>query len=143
RFHAVQDHIGENRADDAALWRTRLRRKQASVFNKSSLQPLCQTACIHRDVCCHPFVTDVIEAAFDVCVEHPLWRMLSIQGITNLNDGVRSGATGPKAVGVKVGSGFGDWLQSEQAECLRGPVSHRRNPQRPFTAVWLRYVNTP
>ena len=45
-----------------------------------------------------------------------------------LCQGVRTAALPPKAVGMAVGQGFRDGIQTEQVQCLRGAIGHRGYP---------------
>jgi site-specific DNA recombinase len=62
------------RSNDAALRRARLRGEQGSVFDITGFQPFLEHHLVREDMVEHPLMADVIEAAFDVALQHPLRR---------------------------------------------------------------------
>src|SRR5262245_60144911 len=57
---------------DAALRRARFGREQVSILDVTGFQPLAKHSLVRGDMLEHPLVTDVVEAAFDVALQHPL-----------------------------------------------------------------------
>ena len=47
----------------------------------------------------------------------------------NLFEGISTAAFPPKAIGMAVGLRFRDGIETQQVECLHGPVGHRGNPE--------------
>jgi hypothetical protein len=55
-------------------------------------------------------VTNVIEAAADVAFQNPLSTATLHEHLEALLNGVSRRTPWPKAIGVRVGGSFGDWL---------------------------------
>ena len=74
-------------------------------------------------------MADSIKASFDVPFENPLWTVPMTQQVMDLFQGIGTAALPPKAMGMAVGLRFRDGIETQQVECLHGPVGHRGNPE--------------
>ena len=78
-------------------------------------------------------MADVVEAAFDVALQHPLRRTPSAQCVKTLLECVRGGAFRSEAVGIGIGGGFRDGFQRQQMQRLHGAV---RDWPKPLGFLW-------
>src|SRR5258708_9330325 len=60
----------------------------------------------------------------------------------NLVEGIGTAAFESKAIGMAVGLRFRDGIETQQVECLHGPVGHRGNPEAAHFSVTFRYVHS-
>ncbi|OQC73323.1 MAG: hypothetical protein BWX44_01535 [Spirochaetes bacterium ADurb.Bin001] len=111
---SIQGHVRQGRRSDSPLRSTRLGGKPGSFFDVTSLEPFPKHLSIHRDMLVHPGMADLIETAFDVAFQNPLWGIGLAQHFEALLNGVGGGAFGPEAVGMMVCQGFGDRFQTLQ-----------------------------
>ncbi len=81
------------------------------IFDGTSLQPFLEHNLVRPDMFEHPFVADVVEAAFDVAFQHPLWRASPAQYVKALLERIGSGAFRSEAIGVGIGGGLRDGFQ--------------------------------
>ena len=97
-------------------------------------------------------MADFIKACFDIPFENPLWTVPMAQHAMGLGQGIGTATFSSKAIGMAVGVRFRDGIETEQVECLHGPVGHRGNPEAaPFTVAFgnvysaerLRLVTVP
>src|SRR3954465_10545347 len=82
-------------------------------------------------------MADLLKASFDIALENPLGTVPMAQHDMSLRHRIGTAAFPPKAIGVAVGVGFRDGIETEQVECLRGPVGHRGDPETASLAVAL------
>src|SRR5437762_12852943 len=80
-------------------------------------------------------MADLIKASFDIPFENPLGTVPMAQHRMGLCQGVSTAALPPKAIGMAVGQGFRDGIETEQVQCLHGPVAHRGNSETASLAV--------
>ena len=80
-------------------------------------------------------MADSIKASFDVPFENPLWTVPMTQQDMDLFQGIGTAAFPPKAIGMAVGLRFRDGIETQQVECLHGPVGHRGNPEAAQFAI--------
>lgn len=113
--------------DDAPLRGARHGACQLALVDHSSLQPLVEDCLVHAGMAHQPFVVDVIEAAFNVRLQHPLGRSFAGQEDEQLAHGIGRRAVDPKAVAVRVALRLDDRFQAQQVECLHRSIPHRRN----------------
>jgi hypothetical protein len=74
-------------------------------------------------------MADPVKASFDVPFEDPFGAVTIAQEEMTLLQGIGTAAFQSKAIGMAVGQGFRDGVESEQVECLHGPVAHRGDPE--------------
>src|SRR5713101_8896366 len=74
-------------------------------------------------------MAELVEGRVDVAFEDPLRGGPLGQCGEALLDGIGGGTRGPKPVGVRVGYGFRDRIQSQQIQGLHRAVQRRGNPQ--------------
>ena len=86
-------------------------------------------------------MADAIKASFDVPFENPFRIMPMAQQEMSLCQGISTAAFPPKAIGMAVGLRFRNRIESQQVECLHGPVGHRGNPETALFAVTLGNVH--
>src|SRR5258705_4421641 len=82
-------------------------------------------------------MADSIKASFDVPFENPLWTVPMAQQGMDLVQGIGTAAFQSKAIGMAVGLRLRDGIETQQVECLHGPVGHRGNPEAAPFAVAL------
>ena len=141
-FQTVQRHVHKDGGNRAALRRTFLRREQTMGFHKSAFQPFSKNLSVHRNILQQPFVTDVVEAAFDITFQYPLRRFSFVQIGEALLYSVVCTPTDSESVGVRVGVGFGYRFQREFVESLHGAVRHGWYTKRTHFPVFLGNVNS-
>ena len=83
------------------------------LLQETRFQPFPQHLPVHGDVHQEPFMADLIKASFDVTLENPLWTVLMAQQEMSLCHRIRTAALSPKAIGVAVGLGFRDGIETE------------------------------
>ncbi len=71
-----------------------------------------------------PFMTDVVEAAFDVGLENPQGVAVFGECFETLFHCVPSASFPPETVGIPVGGCFGNGVQCHQVEYLHDAVFH-------------------
>ncbi len=86
-------------------------------------------------------MADSIKASFDVPFENLLWTVPMTQQVMDLFQGIGTAALPPKAMGMAVGLRFRDGIETQQVECLHGPVGHCGNPEATPFAVALGNVH--
>ena len=64
--------------------RTGERFMEASIFHEAGFQPSLQDAFVHRSVFDEPFMVDVIETPFNICLQHPVRLVFLGQGVEAL-----------------------------------------------------------
>jgi hypothetical protein len=108
--------------DDPAL-RCAVRGGEPSMLlQEARFQPLSQQSGVHGDVRHQPGVADAIKAGFDIPFQNPLGTVRVTQQDVNLFEGIGTTAFQSKAIGVAVGLGFRDRIETEQVQCLHGSV---------------------
>jgi hypothetical protein len=110
----ITGQVRQRGRDDAALRRARLRGERGSVFDVTGFQPFLEHHLVREDMVEHPFVADVVEAAFDVAFQHPLRRTAPAQCIEALLERVGSGAFRSEAIGVGIGGGLRDGFHASK-----------------------------
>ncbi len=107
------------------------------LLQETCFQPLPEQCLVHGDVRQEPIMADSIKASFDVPFENPLWTVPMTQQDMDLFQGIGTAAFPPKARGMAVGLRFRDGIETQQVECLHGPVGHRGNPETaPFAVAF-------
>ncbi len=142
RFQSVQHHVRQRRRDDTALRRSRLRGEQGSIFQIPGFQPVAQNRFIHGNLIEHPFVADIIEAAPNIALQHPLRRIFPAQVMVTLRNGIGRTSARSETIGVGIGGRFRDGFQCQQVKGLHGAVFHRGNPQRSQFPIGFRDMDT-
>src|SRR5208337_2491571 len=85
-----------------------------------------------------PCVADAIKASFDVPFENPgraPFLAVAPQSEKTVLQGIRTATFQPKTIGMVVGQGFRDGIQTQQVERLQSAIAHRRNPQGTLLAI--------
>src|SRR5258705_1536020 len=86
-------------------------------------------------------MADSIKASFDVPFENPLWTVPMAQQGMDLVQGIGTAAFQSKAIGMAVGLRLRDGIETQQVECLHGPIGHYGNPEATEFAVAFRNVH--
>jgi hypothetical protein len=87
-------------------------------------------------------MTKAIKARTDVAFENPVGSATAAavwpaKDFVTFIHGIRTTAFQPKALGVAVGQGFREGIETKQVQSLHGPIGHRRYPQGTLLAVAL------
>jgi hypothetical protein len=88
-------------------------------------------------------MTDLIETAFDVAFQNPLWGVSLAQYFETLFNSVRRGAFGSEAIGVTIAQRFRNRFQPLQVYCLLGTVDHGRNAECASFSIGLGDIHPP
>src|ERR1035438_9573426 len=118
-----------------------LRRFCPRKSNPSSIWVMRVLSAVREDMLEHPFMADVVEAAFDVAFQHPLRRASPAQCVETLLECVGSGAFRAEAVGVGIGGSLRNGFQCQQIQCLHGAVFHRRDAERSLFSIGFGDIN--
>jgi hypothetical protein len=81
---------------------------------KPAFSHFCKHLFVSGDVIEHPSVADVVEAATDVTLQHPLGAVSHAHNIEALLDSVSGRAFRSKTIGVKIGCCLRDGEQRQQ-----------------------------
>ena len=130
RFQAIESPIRQRGRTDTSLRSAGRGGDEDVLFHESRLQPFLENDLVHGDVGQHPVVADPIEAGLDIAFENPRSGVVVAQDLVALIQRVSTTAFQTKAVGVTVGQRLRDRVETEQVECLHGPVRQGGNPQR-------------
>lgn len=82
-----------------------------------------------------PVMADVIETPFNIAFQYPFGRYFLAHPQKNGLNGVMRAAHWSETIAVMVSSGLGYGFQSQQPQCLHGPVPHCGYAQRSRFAV--------
>ncbi len=86
---------------------------------------------------------DSVEAGTDIAFEDPLCSVASTESDEAGFDCIRSTATSPKSVRVRISRCFGDRVKGQQVQSLHGSVSHGRDREGSASTIALRDIHAP
>src|SRR2546421_9410247 len=74
-------------------------------------------------------MADPIKASFDIAFENPFGTVVFAQDLMTVIQGIGTAPPTAKTVGVGIGSGFLNRIETEQVQRLHGPIGQGRNSQ--------------